>query len=1149
MTVAATVTLDDKYVQDQGQVYLSGIQALVRLPMLQHLRDQAAGLNTGGFVSGYRGSPLGGLDKELWRAETFLSRHQIRFQPGLNEDLAATSVWGTQQIGLFPQPTKDGVFAMWYGKGPGVDRSVDVFKHGNSAGTAPHGGVLVLAGDDHGAKSSTLAHQSEHVFMAAQIPVLNPAGVQELIDYGLFAWALSRYSGLWVAMKAISETVESSASVAIDPWRQTFVAPEDFVLPEGGLSIRWPDRFLDQEMRLMRHRIPAALAFAKANRIDRVVIDSSHPRLGICTTGKSYLDVMQALADLGIDEQHAAEIGIRLYKVGMTWPLEQSGIRAFAEGLEEILVVEEKRSVIEEQLKAQLYNWREDVRPRVVGEFDETGAWILPSAGELTPAGIARVIAARIGRFYTSTRVLERLDWLDAKERKLAEMPQGFNRIPYFCAGCPHNTSTNIPEGSQAMAGIGCHFMATWMDRETLTYTHMGGEGATWIGQAPFTGRSHMFQNLGDGTYTHSGSLAIRAAMAAKVNITYKILFNDAVAMTGGQPAEGALTVPQIASQVRAEGVERIAVVSDQPDKYPSDAGFPVGVSFHHRDDLDTLQRDLRDGPGVSVLIYDQTCAAEKRRRRKRGLMPDPPERIIINEKVCEGCGDCGVQSNCVAVVPVETEWGRKRAIDQSTCNKDFSCVKGFCPSFVSVKGGRIRQHHGLGEQSFPDLPMPVLPSAAEPFGIIVTGIGGTGVVTVAEVLGMAAHLEGKGVTSLDQTGLAQKNGAVMSHIRICDDPGKLYAVRIATAQARLLLACDMVVAAGIDTLSKLKPGCSHAIVNDHEAMPASFTHAPDMAFPGRSMHDTIRDHVNDAVDFLDATRLATTLLGDALAANMFLVGFAWQKGELPLAEASILRAIELNGALVEFNTQAFAWGRRAAFDRAAVERCVAPPAGETSDHRRLSQSLDELIARRVDHLTGYHDAAYAGRYRNRIDRVRAAERRAAPHSEELTEAAARSLAKLMSYKDEYEVARLFSDGGFMATLKEQFEDWDRLEIHLAPPLISRQKHRFGPWMLKLMPLLARLRILRGTLFDPFGHTAERRQERALIGEFEAVLEEVAAGLSPANHGIAVEIATLPRQIRGFGPIKTKAAAEYRERLAAELARFRAVPSLHQAAE
>ncbi|RAU20595.1 indolepyruvate ferredoxin oxidoreductase [Paramagnetospirillum kuznetsovii] len=1141
MTIAASVTLDDKYVQDQGRVYLSGIQALVRLPMIQHLRDKAAGLNTGGFISGYRGSPLGGLDKELWHAEKFLSGHDIKFQPGLNEDLAATAVWGTQQIGLFPHPAKDGVFAMWYGKGPGVDRSVDVFKHGNSTGTAPHGGVLVLAGDDHGAKSSTLAHQSEQVFMAAQMPVLNPAGVQELIDYGLFAWALSRYCGLWVGMKAISETVESSASVIIDPWRQSFVIPEDFPMPEGGLSIRWPHKFLEQEMLLMRHRIPAALAFAKANRIDRVVVDSPNARFGIATTGKSYLDVLQALADLGIDEGHAAEIGIRLYKVGMSWPLEQDGIHAFAEGLDEILVVEEKRPVIEEQLKAQLYNWRENVRPRVIGKFDETGAWILPSAGELTPAGIARVIAARIGRFYTSLRVKERLDWLDAKERQLAAIPQGFSRIPYFCAGCPHNTSTNVPEGSQAMAGIGCHFMATWMDRETLTYTHMGGEGATWIGQAPFTTRKHMFQNLGDGTYTHSGSLAIRAALAAKVDITYKILFNDAVAMTGGQPAEGALSVPMIASQVRAEGVKRIAVVSDQPDKYPPDAGFPAGVSFHHRDQLDLLQRELRDVTGVSVLIYDQTCAAEKRRRRKRGLMPDPPERIFINEKVCEGCGDCGVQSNCVAVVPIETEWGRKRAIDQSSCNKDFSCVKGFCPSFVSVKGAQLRRHASIADQPFPPLPDPVLPGADKPFGIIVTGIGGTGVVTVAEVLGMAAHLEGKGVTSLDQTGLAQKNGAVMSHVRICDDPAKLHAVRIAAGQARLLLACDMVVAAGYDTLAKLKPGQSMAVVNQHESMPATFTHAPDMDFPGRTMQDTIGEQVGGGgVDFLDATRLATTLLGDALAANMFLVGYAWQKGGLPLSEEAILRAIALNGAMVEFNTQAFLWGRRAAVGLAAVERSAAPPAG-SGDHRRMSQSIDELIERRVAHLTAYQDSALARRFLARIEQVRAMERRMAPHSQSLTEAAARSLSKLMSYKDEYEVARLYSDVSFLTSLSEQFETWDRLEVHLAPPVMGAGKRRFGPWILKAMPMLAKLKALRGTWADPFGHTAERRTERALITEFEGVLDQLITGLNAANHSLAVDIASAPRQIRGFGPIKAKAVAEYHGQLTVLLGRFHTI--------
>jgi indolepyruvate ferredoxin oxidoreductase len=1147
MTVATTITLDDKYTQDQGRLYLSGIQALVKLPMMQHLRDQAAGLHTGGFISGYRGSPLGGLDKELWRAARHLERHAVRFQPGLNEDLAATAIWGTQQIGLFNGPTHDGVFAMWYGKGPGLDRSLDVFKHANSTGTSPAGGVLVLAGDDHGAKSSTLAHQSEHVFMAAQMPVLNPAGVQEVLDFGLFGWALSRFSGLWVGMKAISETVESSASVTVDPWRLVFTAPEDFKMPPDGLNIRWPDKFLEQEHRLMAYRIPAALAFAKANRIDRTIIDSPHPRFGIVTTGKSYLDVMQALADLGIDEHHAAEIGIRLYKVGMTWPLEPSGIRAFAEGLEEILVVEEKRAVIEEQLKAQLYNWREDVRPRVVGEHDEDGSWALPPYGELTPAMIARVIASRIGRFYTSLRVKERIDFLADKEKRLAAIPQGFTRIPYFCAGCPHNTSTHVPDGSQAMAGIGCHFMATWMDRETLTYTHMGGEGATWIGQAPFTSRTHMFQNLGDGTYTHSGSLAIRAALAAKSNITYKILYNDAVAMTGGQTAESGFSVAAMAAQVRAEGVNRIAVVSDDPDKYPA-GSFPSGTTIHHRDTLDSLQRSLREEPGVSVLIYDQTCAAEKRRRRKRGLMPDPDERIFINEKVCEGCGDCGIQSNCVAVVPVETEWGRKRAIDQSSCNKDFSCVKGFCPSFVSVKGARIRRVEGRGEADVSALPHPSLPAASEPYGIIVTGIGGTGVVTVAEVLGMAAHLEGKGVTSLDQTGLAQKNGAVMSHVRICDEPALLHSVRIAAGQARLLLACDMVVAAGYDTLAKLKPGKSFAVVNRHESMPATFTHSPDLAFPGRGMVDTIQDHVGGGAEFIEATRLATILLGDALATNMFLVGYAWQKGRIPLSEDSILKAVELNGAMVAFNVQAFRWGRLAAHDLGQVEGAAAPPKGG-NDHRRLSESLDELIERRVAHLTGWQDAAWAERYSALVDRVRTAESTTMPGSENLTEAVARSAAKLMSYKDEYEVARLYADGTFVASLKEQFKDWKRLEIHLAPPFMGNEKRRFGPWVLRLMPMLARLKGLRGTWADPFGRTEERRLERDLIGEFEAAVGTILVHLTPESHALAVEIASAPRRIRGFGPIKLKAAAEVRAEMAELLDRLASPQDGRRAAE
>ncbi len=1143
MTIAASVTLDDKYLVDHGRVYLSGIQALVRLPMLQRMRDRAAGLNTAGFITGYRGSPLGGLDKELWKAGRFLAAHDVVFRPGLNEDLAATAAWGTQQTPLFEGARVEGVFAMWYGKGPGLDRSLDALKHANAAGTSPHGGVLVLAGDDHAARSSTLPHQSEQVCMAAGLPVLNPAGVQELIDYGLLGWALSRFAGLWVAMKATAETVDSSGTVDVDPWRAGVVEPHGLDLPPGGLGIRWPDRPQAQEERLLRHKLAAAQAFARLNRLDRVLMAAPEPRLGIVTTGKSALDVLQALDDLGIDARHAAEIGLAVYKVGMSWPLEPDGMRAFAHGLDEILVIEEKRDVLEGQIKALLYNLPGN-RPRVVGKTDEDGGPLLAAEGELSPALIARVIAGRIDRFYTSRRIRERLDWLDAKEQSLAALPQGFGRVPYFCAGCPHNTSTNPPEGSRAMGGIGCHYMATWMpERHTETFSHMGGEGAAWIGQAPFTDTPHVFQNLGDGTYFHSGLLAIRACIAAGVNITYKILYNDAVAMTGGQPVDGQLSVPAIAAQLRAEGVRRIAVVAEQPAKYADPALLPAGTTVHARDAMDAVQRELRTAKGVSVLLYDQTCAAEKRRRRKRGLEPDPDERLFINELVCEGCGDCGAKSNCVAVVPVETEFGRKRAIDQSVCNKDYSCLAGFCPSFVSVRGGRLRRHAGVGDQDarFPALPAPVPPSAAEPFGIVVTGIGGTGVVTVAQILGMAAHLEGKGATALDQTGLAQKNGAVVSHVRLCDDPGRLHAARIAAGGARLLLACDLVVAAGFDTLATLKAEASTAVVNSHQTMPATFTHAPDLAFPGAAMAEAIGKAVGSHAFVFDATRLATALMGDALAANMLLVGYAWQKGLLPLSEEAILRAVELNGAAVAFNTQAFLWGRRAAHDPAAVDAVAFPP-DEAPDDQQLSATLDEVIGRRSDFLAAYRNRRWARRYRAAVETVRRAEAAAVPGSQTLTEAAARSLFKLMSPKDEYEVARLYSDGSFARALSAQFESWERLEVHLAPPALGEaspgRKRRFGPWMLRLMPALAWFRWLRFTPFDPFGYGAERRMERALLAEYGTLLADLAAGLTAANHALAVDLARLPLSIRGFGPIKAAAAAAARAERSRLLARW-----------
>ena len=1151
-----TVTLDDKYALESGRVYLTGAQAFVRLLILQRQRDALAGLNTAGFVSGYRGSPLGALDQSLWKAQKFLERAHVRFQPGLNEDLAATAIWGSQQVNLYPRAKYDGVFSMWYGKGPGVDRCGDVFKHANHAGTSKHGGVLVLAGDDHGAKSSTLPHQSDHQFSAALMPVLYPSSVQEILDLGLHGWAMSRYSGCWVGFKCVADTVETSSSVTIDPARTQIIVPDDFPMPRDGLSIRWPDGFLETEARMQDYKIYAALHYCRVNKLNRIVIDSPRPRLGIITSGKSYLDVRQALDDLGITEADAAEIGLRVFKIAMPWPLEPEGVRQFAEGLEEILVVEEKRQVVEYQLKEQLYNWRDDVRPRVVGKFDEKGEWVrphgdwlLPALSELTPAMIARVIAQRIRRLELHPRAAEKLnarvDWINAKEAALARPKITLERIPYFCSGCPHNTSTNVPEGSRATAGIGCHVMAIWMDRRTSTFTHMGGEGVPWIGQAPFTDEKHIFANLGDGTYYHSGILAIRAAVAAKVNITYKILYNDAVAMTGGQPIDGPLTPADIARQVAAEGVGKIVVVSDEPDKYPG--GYFAGdIAIHHRDELDAVQRRLRDTPGCTVLLYDQTCAAEKRRRRKRGKFPDPAKRVVINELVCEGCGDCGIKSNCVSVGPVETEFGRKRTIDQSSCNKDYSCVRGFCPSFVTVEGGTLRKPKRAAAGEFPALPDPVRPATTEPYGILVTGIGGTGVVTIGALIGMAAHLEGKGCSVLDMTGLAQKNGAVVSHVRVADAPEQLHATRIAAGDAKLVLACDILTGVGYDALAKMQKGVTKALVNTALVMPAGFTRNPDLAFPRGSMEREIDDAVapGDA-EFLDATRLATGLMGDSIATNLFMVGFAYQRGLLPVSEEAILRSIELNATAIESNTQSFRWGRLAAVDPARVAAAAIPSA--IPESQRLSVSLDERIARRAEQLTAYQDAAYAKRYTDFVARVRAAETVKMPGTTALAEAVARYHFKLLAVKDEYEVARLYAETDFAARVAAQFEGDYRLKFNLAPPIFNKpdpatgeaKKSVYGPWMLGAFRLLAKLRRLRGTPLDMFGKTAERRMERALIGDYEKLVDELVAALAPHNHSLAVELAEIPEHIRGFGHVKERHLKAAKAREAELLAAFR----------
>ena len=1151
------VSLDDKYTLTKGRVFITGSQALVRLPMLQHLVDKQNGLNTAGFISGYRGSPLARLDQQLWQAEAHLKEHHIKFTPGINEDLGATAVWGSQQTSLFPGARYDGVFGLWYGKGPGVDRSMDVIKHANAAGTAPNGGVLALMGDDHGCVSSTLGHQSEHDMIAAMVPVLYPATVQEYLDFGLLGIAMSRFAGCWVGLKCATETVESSASIEVDISKATYKIPADAHIPEGGLNIRMPDPPLQQEQRLQA-KVAAAVAFARANKVDQLVLDAPKAKLGIITSGKSYKDVLQAMDDLGLDEATAKKLGIRIYKVGLVWPLEPQGALAFAKGLDEILVVEEKREMIEQQLRSLMYDMPDAKRPRVVGKYDDHGKELLNFAGDHTPAKVALAIAARVDALFKNSAVAKKAGHIAALEAKSAKLTDNVVRLPYYCAGCPHNTSTKVPEGSRAIAGIGCHYMVQWMNRNSNIITHMGGEGVNWIGHAPFTDEKHVFANLGDGTYYHSGSLAIRAAVSAGVNITYKILYNDAVAMTGGQPVEGGLTVQQISQQMHAEGVKKICVVSDEPEKYTSKADFAPGIIIKHRDDLDDVQNDLRQTPGVTVMIYDQTCAAEKRRRRKRGLFPDPDKRVFINDLVCEGCGDCSVQSNCVAVLPKETELGRKRQIDQSNCNKDYSCVKGFCPSFVTVAGAKIKKLKAgaaAGDNIFASLPMPKIKPLEQPYNVLITGIGGTGVITIGAVLGMAAHLEGKGVTVLDQTGLAQKNGAVMSHLRIGKTPEQLHAVRIATGNTDLLLGCDMVVAANHEALGRLSKEHTKAVVNSHMTPTAGFTLNPDIQFHETELMTKVKDTVGAAnTTFIEATKLASTLMGDTIATNMFMLGYAFQKGLIPLQLESIEEATRLNGVAVAANIAALNWGRLAADDAAKVMKVVGPALNGSAEP--ISETLDELIERRFRFLTDYQDAAYATRYRQLVDKVRAAEAAAVKGSTELTEAVARYGFKLMAYKDEWEVARLYTSGEFERKLKETFDGKLKLKFHLAPPLLAPKdshghlkKMTFGPWVLPVFRTLAKMRFLRGTALDVFGYTAERRAERQLIEDYFSLVDEMLAHLNAKNHLLAVALARVPEEIRGYGHIKARNMELAAIQQAKLLAQFRAPDASADAAD
>ncbi|GEO13400.1 indolepyruvate ferredoxin oxidoreductase family protein [Microvirga aerophila] len=1145
------VTLDDKYDLTKDRVFITGTQAVIRMLMMQRERDRLAGLNTAGYVSGYRGSPLGGLDQNLWRAKKWLEASNIVFQPGLNEELAATSVWGSQQAEIRGDGKYDGVFGMWYGKGPGVDRSGDVFRHANMAGSSKHGGVLALMGDDHTAESSTVAHQSEFHFVDVMIPILNPAGVQEILDYGLYGYAMSRFCGTWVAFKCVKENIESTASVDGSLDRVKIIMPDDFLMPPGGLNIRPRDGVLDQEARLQDYKRDAMMAFVRANNLNRIILSGGrNPKIGVITVGKSYLDVRQAMDELGLDEVKANDMGIRLYKVACPWPLSQRELLQFAEGLDMIIVVEEKRSLIEVQVREELYGSAN--QPICIGKKDESGNWLFPVKGALDPNDIAIVIGERLLKYHNNDDLRGRIARLRHAQEVLALTNDVATRVPHFCSGCPHNSSTKVPEGMRAYAGIGCHYMVQWMDRETDGFTQMGGEGANWIGESPFSNRGHVFQNLGDGTYNHSGVLALRWSVDTKTNVTYKILYNDAVAMTGGQKHEGGLTVDMIARQVREEGVERIALVTDEPDKYPKSIRWPSGMTIHHRDDLDAVQRELAGIPGVTVMIYDQTCASEKRRRRKRGEFPDPDKRVIINDLVCEACGDCSVQSNCVAVQPVPTEFGRKRQIDQSNCNKDFSCVKGFCPSFVTVHGGKIKKAvpatGSMDGALFRPLPDPVIPAIDRTFNVIVTGVGGTGVVTIGAILGMAAHLEGKGLGMIDMAGLAQKGGAVYSHVRLANSQDDIHAIRVTAEAAHLVLGCDLVVTGTKKVLASVKKGQTAMVVNTAEVMPGEFTRNADFSLPTERLKRAITSAAGqEGAAFVDATTIATTLLGNAIAANMFTLGYAYQTGHVPLTAAAIEKAIELNGEAVKMNLAAFTWGRRAAAGSDVVAKLVDDIKGP-ADEFKISETLDEVIDRRVSFLTGYQSKAYAKRYRRQVEQVRALEDKVVPGSTALTDAVARSLFKLMAYKDEYEVARLYTDGHFERQVASTFEGENlRYEFHLAPPLMARKdpttgvprKMSFGPWMMKAFRVLAPLRILRGTPLDVFGYTHERKTERQLIRDFEALIGEIMEKLTPANHATAVGLANIPQKIRGFGHIKERNLTTAKAEEAELLARFR----------
>ncbi|WGU41327.1 indolepyruvate ferredoxin oxidoreductase family protein [Phenylobacterium sp. NIBR 498073] len=1114
----ADVTLDDKFLLTEGRVFITGVQALLRVMIDQHRLDKAAGLNTAGFVSGYRGSPLGGLDQQAHRAAKFLKDAEVVFKEGLNEDLAATAVWGSQQANLFPGAKFDGVTGMWYGKAPGVDRTGDAFKHANFAGTWAKGGVLAVAGDDHTCKSSTLPSQSEYAFQDFEMPVLSPADVQEVLDFGLMGIAMSRFSGLWVGLIALADTMDSGVTIDVSVNRHQITTPTNFTMPAGGLGIRLKDQPLEKERRLRNFKIPAALAFARANRLDRVMLGSSRPRLGIVCQGQAYKDVIEALAAMGISAAQASDLGVAIYKVGMPWPLEPTGLRAFAAGLETLMVVEHKRPLIETQARAALYDLPAHARPKIIGKVDEQGHPLLSELGSLSVAEVALAIADRLPPGPHMERVHDYLSRVSAASMAAVTLAADQQRKPFFCSGCPHNTSTRLPEGTRALAGIGCHYMASFNDPQTDLNSHMGGEGLTWVGSAPFTSEPHVFVNLGDGTYNHSGSLAIRASVAANSHVTYKLLFNDAVAMTGGQAAESGFTPAQITRQLASEGVTKTVIVADDPSRYEGVTDLAPGVEVKPRSKLMDVQKMLRETPGTTVLLYDQVCATEKRRRRKRGSMEVATKRVFINPLVCEGCGDCSKKSNCVSVEPLNTEFGRKRKINQSSCNTDYSCLQGFCPSFITIEGGENAQAKSMPALTADSTPLPTFEPLEGVRNIVFTGIGGTGVTTVASILAMAAHVDGRASSVVDMTGLAQKGGAVFSHVRIGETEETVVGGRVPAASANVLIACDILSAAGADALALYAKDRTAAVGNEDFAPTADFVSDRDVRFDAGLMSRKIKA-ATKTYDECPAHHLAESNFGDAIYANMIMVGFAWQKGLIPLSSRAVYRAIRLNGVQAEANLQAFELGRRVAHDpslaRAAEDHTPTPE----------TMPLDELIAHRTRELTGYQDAAYARRYADQVAKVAAAEEPLG--SDKLTRAVAVNLYKLMAYKDEYEVARLYTDGRFTQERNAAFKG-GKTKILLSPPLIAPKgpdgkpkKIEFSGWMLETaFPIMARMKGLRGGPLDIFGRTEERRMERSLIADYEAGLAKLLAGLDAERLPLATKIAAVPQAIRGFGHIK-----------------------------